>query len=95
VRVVLDEVADPQQAVERARELVAVQEAGLAEALGQVAVGPLLEAEQVRVARAVHRLERHRAALGLGHEHVVAVLEPVLRRAPQRGVVELRRLHLV
>ena len=75
-------------------ELVAVQQPGLGVAHRQVAVGPLLQPEQVAVAGAVHRLERHRAVLGLGDEHVLAVLAPVPGGLPQLGVVELRGLDL-
>src|SRR3712207_8016623 len=49
------------------------QQAGLAEALRQVAIRPLLHLEQRSVARAVHRLEPEVAVLGLRREHVVAV----------------------
>src|SRR3712207_5858190 len=70
------------------------QQAGLAEALRQVAIRPLLHLEERRVARAVHRLQTEVAVLGLRREHVVAVLEPVAAGLPQLGVVELRRLDL-
>ena len=53
-----------------------------------------LQRVELAVAGAVHRLERHRPVLVLGHEHVVAVLVPVARGLPQRAVVELRRLDL-
>ena len=51
VRVVLDEVAHAQQAVQRAGQLVAVQQPRLGVAHRQVAVGPLLHPEELRVAR--------------------------------------------
>ena len=43
----------------------------------------------------VHRLEAEIALLDLDPEHVLLVLLPVARRAPQLGVVKLRRTHLL
>ena len=51
VGVVLDEVADAQQAVQRAAGLAAVQQARLGAAERQVAVAPALQPEELRVAR--------------------------------------------
>ena len=58
VRVVLGDVADAEQPVERARELVAVECRRLGQAHRQLAVGAQRRAEQQHVPRAVHRLER-------------------------------------
>ncbi len=95
VGVVLGEVADAEQAVQRAAELVAVEQPGLGVADRQVPVRPLLALEELRVARAVHGLERHLRALGLREEHVLAVLAPVPRGPPELRVVELRGLDLL
>ena len=76
-RVVLSEVANAQQAVQRAARLVAMQQPGLRVAHRQIAVGVRLQQIQLAVTRAVHRLERHLPVLGLGDEHVVVVLVPV------------------
>ena len=94
VRVVLDEVADAQQAVQRAARLVAVHEAGLGVADRQVAVGVALVVVERAVRRAVHGLEAHRLVLGLRDVHVLAVLVPVAGDLPQLDVVEDRRLDL-
>jgi hypothetical protein len=78
VRVVLREVAHAQQAVQRAGRLVAVHLAELGHADRQVAVALQAVREDRDTAGAVHRLQREGAAvLGLGGEHVVAVVGPV------------------
>ena len=61
VRVVLCELAHAQEAVQRARGLVAVQQAGLVVADRQVAVGVVVHRVEHAVAGAVHRLEPDRA----------------------------------
>ena len=65
VRVVLDELADAGQAAQRARPLVAMEPAELAEAQRQVAVRAQVRAVDERALGAVHRLEAERLALGL------------------------------
>ena len=94
VRIVLGEVAHAQQAVQRARGLVAMHLAELAHADRQVAVALEAVAVQQHAARTVHRLERQRAAvLGLGGEHVVAVVVPVAGDLPQAAVHHVRGVH--
>ena len=96
MRVVLRDVLDPQQAVQRAARLVAVQRRGLGEAHWQVTVAPQLAAEEEHVPRAVHRLERHPllALVLLDEEHVVGVVVVVARSDVRLDVVEERRLDL-
>jgi hypothetical protein len=94
VGVVLDEVAHPHEAVQRAARLAAVQQPGLGVAHGQVAIRPLLHAEERAVAGAVHRLEPELPVLVLGDEDVLLVLAPVPRGLPQVRLVEQRRLDL-
>ena len=94
VGVVLGDVADAQQAVQRAARLVAVHEAGLAVADRQVAVGAALVLVDLDVRRAVHGLEAHRPLLHLGEVHVLAVDVPVAGLLEQLDVVEDRRLDL-
>src|SRR6185436_16502850 len=95
VRVVLDEVPHAQKTVEDSRELVAVQVPRLGEAQGELAVRMRRERVEEAMARAVHRLEAEVAPLDLETEHVLLVLVPVPRGAPDLGVVEERRAHLV
>ncbi len=95
VRVVLDEVANAEEPVQDAGELVPVQVAGLREAQRQVAIGMRRERIEEAVPRAVHRLEGEVAALDLQPEHVLLVLLPMAGGAPEVGVVEERRAHLV
>ena len=54
----------------------------------------MLEAEQLRVPGAVHRLEAELAVLVLGDEDVLAELAPVAGGLPEARVVEQRRLDL-
>ena len=95
VRIVLGEAAHAHQAVQRARRLVAMHDAELGHAIGQLAVGPQPVLEDLDVARAVHRLDGE-LALVLGHrgEHVLAERLPVARGLPQRLVEDLRSVHL-
>jgi hypothetical protein len=95
VGVVLRDVADAQQTVQRAARLVAVNQPGLRVADRQVAVGVAPVVEQLHVGRAVHRLQAHRMALEVVREvHVVAVNVPVAGLLPEADVVEDRRLDL-
>ena len=94
VGVVLGDVADAQQPVQRAARLVAVHEALLGVADRQVAVGAALVVEELDVRRAVHRLQAHRAALHLREVHVLPVHVPVAGHLEEVGVVEDRRLDL-
>ena len=94
VRVVLGDVADAQQAVQRAGRLVAVHEALLGVADRQVAVGAPLRRVELRVRRAVHGLQAHRLALDVREVHVVAVHVPVPGLLEELGVVEDRRVDL-
>ena len=58
MRVVLGEATDAGETGQRARSLVAVQDAKFGHAQRQLAVRPFSYAEDQAVARAVHRLER-------------------------------------
>jgi hypothetical protein len=62
MRVVLGELADAHDAVERAMRLVAVAAAEFGEAQRQVAIRPYALAEHLDMGRAIHRLERHQVA---------------------------------
>jgi hypothetical protein len=95
VGIVLGDVAHPQQAVQSARRLVAVDEPGLRVTDRQVAIGAPLVLVDLDVRRAVHGLEAHRPLLDLREVHVVAVHVPVAGLLPQVDVVEDRRLDLV
>ena len=77
VGVVLRDVADPEQAVQRAGRLVAVHEALLGVADRQVAVGAALAVVELRVRRAVHGLQALLVALDVREVHVLAVHVPV------------------
>ncbi len=107
MRVVLGELADAHQPVQRAVRLVAVAAAVFVQPERQVAIrfDPLAEDQDVR--RAVHRLERHplrvvrddRAlVLDVRHfvgddEHVLAIFAPMAGLLPLARVHHLRRLH--
>ncbi len=95
VRVVLGDVANAQQPVEDAAGLVAVHEARLGVAHGQVAIGAPLVLVDLDMRRAVHRLQAHRASIGVGEVHVVLVLLPVPGLVPELDVVEDRSFHLL
>ena len=72
-----------------------VQLARLGAAKRQVAVAPPLQAEEVRVPGAVHRLEAELALLVGRDEDVLLVLAPVAAGLPQVGLVELRGVDLL
>ena len=92
--VILREVAHPQQTVQDAGGLAAVQKARLEVAHRQLAIGVAAGPEQLAVAGAVHRLDAHVAALDLEGEHVLPELVPVTGGPPQLGVIYLGRLDL-
>ena len=83
VRVVHRQLAHAQQAVERARALVAQQPLHLGQAQRQVAIAARLEAKDERRLRAVHRLEGVVLVLDLELEHAVLVEVPVAALFPQ------------
>ncbi len=84
VGVVGDEVADPGQPRQHARQLVPVEHAVLGQAERQLAIRADAAAVDERRLRAVHRLEAEGLALGLEQEHVLAVVLPVARALPER-----------
>ena len=94
MRVVLREGADAHEAVERARALVAVDEAELADAHRQLAVAVDVALVDEDAAGAVHRLNRERLAVYLGEVHVLLVVVPVAGTQPERAVQDHRRLYL-
>ena len=94
VRVVLRHVPDAEQAVQRARDLVAVQRRRLGVPQRQLAVGAQLAAEEQHVAGAVHRLHRPAALVHLELEHQVLVRRKVTRGDEGLLVVDDRRLDL-
>src|SRR6185436_4339211 len=96
VRVVLRHVAHAQQAVKRARRLVAVQRRRLGIAQRQVTVAPELTPEEEHVPWAVHGLQTGVGLLPLprDQEHLAPELLPVARRLPDGLVVDQRRLDL-
>src|SRR5918994_313133 len=97
VGVVLGDVTDPEEAVQRSRELVPVQGRALGVADRQVAVAPEARAEQEHMPWAVHRLQarvRLGVVVGGDQEHVLAELVPVAARLPDGPLVDERRLHL-
>ena len=95
MRVVRDEVADPRQPRQHARQLVPVEHAVLRQTERQLAVRADAAAVDERRLRAVHRLEAERLALGLEQEHVLAVVLPVARPLPERLADERRRVDLL
>ena len=93
--VVLGEGAHPHHAVDRARRLVAMDDAEFRDPHRQFAIGFQAVLEDLHMAGAVHRLEREDAfILGLGDEHVLAIGLPMAGRLPQRAVEHLRRIDL-
>ena len=94
VRVVLGDVADAGEAVQRADQLVAVERRRLRVAERQLAVAAERRGEEPHVPGAVHRLDRVGVVLLRDQEHVLAELLPVARLLPERLVVDQRRLHL-
>ena len=107
--VVLRELADTHDAVQRTMRFVAVAAAHFGHAQRQVAVrlDPLAEDQHVR--GAIHRLERHplgivgderAVVLDIRHlvgddEHILAIFAPVARLFPLARVHHLRRLDLL
>ena len=96
VRVVLGEAAHPEQAVERALELVPVHNAQLAHAHGQLTVAVGLAAVDHHAAGAVHGLDAVVLIVDLGGVHVVLVVIPVAAGLPQVAVHDQGRgdLHI-
>ena len=87
VGVVLAEGAHPEQAMQRARRLVAVDLAELGDPERQVAVALDAALEDLHVAGAIHRLDRVMpAVLGLRGEHVLAEGLPMARCLPEHAV---------
>ena len=81
--VVLGEAADAEQAVQRAGHLVAVDQAQLRHAQGQVAVGMGLALINQHAAGAVHGLNGVILAVDDGGVHVVLVVIPVAAAVPE------------
>ncbi len=75
--------ADAEQAVQRAAQLVAVHQAELAHAHGQVAVGVGLGGVDQHAAGAVHGLDAVLLVVDDGGVHVVLVVIPVAGGLPQ------------
>ena len=97
VAVVLGEGAHAHEAMQRARRLEAMHLAEFAELVGQVAVRFQPVLEDLDMARAVHRLDHEDALVvlaRLGQEHVLAERRHVAGGDPERGIDELRRVHL-
>ena len=91
VRVVLVKAAHAEQAVQGAAQLVAVDQANLAGANGQLAIGVRLGGVHQHAARAVHRLNAVLFVVDDGGVHVVLVVVPVTRGLPQLLVHDERR----
>ena len=93
VRVVNSEAAHAQQAVERPRQLGAIDRTHLGVALRQVAVRALLRAVDADVERAVHRLDAELRLFELHRrEHRVAVVLLVAADLPQFALGDVRRI---
>lgn len=91
VSVVLVKAAHAEQAVQGAAQLVAVHQANLAGADGQLAVGMRLGGVHQHAARAVHGLNAVLFVVNDGGVHVVLVVVPVARGLPQLLVHDERR----
>ena len=91
VGVVLVKAAHAEQAVQSAAQLVAVHQANLAGANGQLAVGVRLGGVHQHAARAVHGLNAVLFVVDDGGIHVVLVVVPVARGLPQLLVHDERR----
>jgi len=91
VRVVLDEVPQPHQPVQRPRRLVAMAGPELRHPQGQVAVAAQPLVEDLDVARAIHGLDGVVPILAPGGEHVLPELVPVAGALPEGAVDHLRR----
>ena len=83
VGVVLVKAAHAEQAVQSAAQLVAVHQANLAGADGQLAIGVRLGGVHQHAARAVHGLNAVLFVVNNGGVHVVLVVVPVARGLPQ------------
>ena len=90
VRVVLREAAHTEQAVQRAGELMAVDQTELTDSERQVAVGVRLARVDHHAARAVHGLDGVVLAVDDGGVHVLLVVVPVTRALPQAAVEDHR-----
>ena len=84
--IILGEAAHAEQAVERALQFVAVHQAQLAAAQGQVTVGMGLVLVHHHAAGAVHGLDAEVLVIDLGGVHVVLVVIPVAGGLPQAAV---------
>ena len=91
VGVVLVKAAHAEQAVKGAAQLVAVHQANLAGANGQLAVRMRLGGVHQHAARAVHGLNAVLFVVDDGGVHVVLVVVPVARGLPQLLVHDERR----
>ena len=91
VGVVLVKAAHAEQAVQGAAQLVAVHQANLAGADGQLAVGVRLGGVHQHATRAVHGLNAVLFVVDDGGVHVVLVVVPVARGLPQLLVHDERR----
>src|SRR5207344_3089508 len=83
------------QATERARPLVAMEPAELAEPEGQIAIRAQVRAIDERALEAVHRLETERLPFRLDQEHVVAIEIPMPGLLPQPLAHDDRRAYLL
>ena len=95
VRVVLRELADAEQAVQGALELVTVVKAGLGELERQIAIAARLVLVDEACAGTVHRLDRVVFLVDLRRVHVGLVVVPVARGLPQSAGEDDRRLDLL
>lgn len=91
VGVVLVKAAHAEQAVQGAAQLVAVHQANLAGADGQLAIGVRLGGVHQHAARAVHGLNAVLFVVNDGGVHVVLIVIPVARGLPQLLVHDERR----
>mgnify|MGYP000485439738 CR=1 FL=1 len=91
VRVVLVEAAHAEQAVQGTLELMAMHQADLAGANGQLAVAVRLGGVHEHATGAVHGLDAVLLVIDHGGVHVVLVVVPMAGRLPQLAVHDLRR----
>ena len=83
MRVILRKAAHAHQPMHRARRLIAMHDAELSHAQGQIAVALETMLENLHMTRTVHRLQREPALVlgflagGLRGEHVLAIPVPV------------------